>query len=110
MLFNTAYLNARKSEQVENYLKKRIGNYLHKMADSPVTLDLTFNRERLEHVVHLRYVSEKGEAINLVQKENDIYSAIDGIAKRFGRKLLRTKGKRRMNRRSKPEILIEELN
>ena len=111
MLFNTAYLNARKSRRVEDYLKKRIGNTLGKMSDCPVALELTFDKERLDHVVHLRYVSEKGESINLVQKELDVYSAIDGLAKRFGRKLSKTKGKRmNMNRRQKPEPLELELN
>ena len=108
MFFNTAYLNTPKSQDVENYLKKRIGNYLRKMTDSPVALDLTFDRERLDHVVHLKYRGENGEFINLVQKENDFYRAIDGVAKRFGRRLRASKSKRN-DRRVRVRGVIEEL-
>ena len=107
MFFNTAYLNTPKSQDVENYLKKRIGNYLHKMTDSPVALDLTFDREKLDHVVHLKYRGENGEFINLVQRENDFYRAIDAVAKRFGRKLRVSKNKRN-NRRVRQSMIFTE--
>lgn len=86
------------SEALKEYAEVKIENTIKKLVKKPVLINVTFSVDRNEHVAHCGISGLHGTDIQVQQKDDNMYSAVDKLADKIEAQLRRHKEK--LSRRS----------
>lgn len=97
-MLRTAFLHMDRTEALDQFAHKKIGKEIEKLAEGPVSGQVTFLVDKDQHIVRLALKDKKGERLVITEAADNMYQAIHRAAKQIGRQLRRKKGKQKTQR------------
>jgi len=93
MMLRTAFLHMERTEALDQFALDKIGRKIEKLAESPVSGQVTFLVEKGQNIVRLALKDKKGERLVVTEAADNMYHAINRVAAQIDRRLRRRKGR-----------------
>lgn len=90
-IFN--YKSTEKEAGLEDYAKAKLDAVNAKYSNNPMKVEFTFHQVKLEKIVHLHYVAEHGQTLEVTERAETFMQCLDKIHDVIDRNLRKEKEK-----------------
>lgn len=108
MQFQVAFRQMESSEALKAYAESKIENTISKLVNKPVLVNVTFTVDNKEHIASCGISGIQGADIQVQQKHENMYAAIDRLADKLEVQLRKHKEKIKNRKGKKSHLTLQE--
>jgi len=109
MQFQVAFKQMESSEALKAYAESKIQNRVSKLINKPVLVNVTFSVDRKDHIAHCGISGIQGADIQVQQKDENMYAAVDRLADKLEAQLKKHKEKMIRHKGKKSQLTLHEM-
>ena len=107
MNLHITYKHMPSSEALTNFTQDVLATRIAKFSRNPISLDITFDHQHHQNLMHGKLIDEKGSVVVLSESHEDMYKCVDIFSHKLERSLRKLKNKQHSYKHSRIPIVEE---